>query len=616
MNEEVVVTFIADRSRYNAEVRESRAETVKLADEAQRASKALSATEGRLRAFGGQATDVRDVVTQVENLTRSSKQLNAVLNSKARGQFSPEVLHALEQRAAAVNTQLGQLTGTAKKSAQAFDRLDAGAGALVAKGPRLRDSLGGAATASSGLAGAIGGTSQRASDLLGAADNLAMAFMAGGPLALGLTTIGTGAALIAGKFFEAKKKAVEFENQLRDLARFGLADYAAQVSALEKELENVGKAGIDARIGDQEENYAAATVAVDHYKEELADAQEELKSWVAYQNGDVADMYGKNVDLEVKRLTAITKTAAKNLAREQENERLALRAIELLHQIKLGEEAVEKAADARADAQREAKKGAGRGIGIDMSFEDQLFGMDVQAATRAHNETLEMARVEDLERKKILWQAEFEAFDETREIVESADSESLKRRQAAHEKFVAERLARERAAAQEASSFIVGIATLTGESFAAVLSGREGAEREILKGILDLVGTEMAAKGALFALEGTARLVGGDPTGALVAGVGGAMIIGGAALKAGSVPLVDSLLGGGGAITKPVSSPSSPGGGGLPAPGGGSSGHNIININITNGVGIAKEDTSRAVADGLRHAIRSGVIRVEEISPR
>lgn len=211
------------------------------------------------------------------------------------------------------------------------------------------------ATATTGVASALGGVGSQAGATAGAVSNLATMMMAGGPLGVALVATTTGLAAVVRHLDDVKEKAIEAENALRRQASFGLASYAAEVAALEKELENVGKTGIEQRIGVHEENFEKAGVAVAYWGGELDKVNAEIErqqDLLRQGDGVGASVFEANI----KRLREEARVLDANLTREQENERLALRAIELLRQIEERENAAAEAAKKRADAQGRASR--------------------------------------------------------------------------------------------------------------------------------------------------------------------------------------------------------------------------------------------------------------------
>ena len=457
----------------------------------------------------------------------------------------------LERTTAALNKMTGATSITVAASAKEIKKLETVVQStslevqtMGKRNLKLRESLGGAATATSGVASALGNASGKAKDFIGAADNIAMAAMAGGPVAIGLTALATGVGVIATQFIKAKQKAIDFENQMRRTASFGLAEFAAEVSALEKELENVGKTGVAGRIGQQEEVFTAAATAADFYRREVAASTEALEEWTAFQRGGVSEMYGKRVDDEVARLKHISATSKANLARAEEEEKLAMRAIELLHQIGAAEGALEQKTDQRGRVQHRVNRqaiddmtahveawremrallDADDHLAIEMpSFEDQLFGFDIEEATKRYNE----AEQEKVEASKL------------------AAAEIVRIEQAA----AAERLALQTAVAHEmAATMSFGIAA-TQQLIDGLITGEEQALEKAALGFTRMVGQQLIAVGTRGVVEGAIHSLNpaapGSGAGMIAAGAAaiGVGIGMGAAATAGSHMLAGGTIG-------------------------------------------------------------------------
>ena len=93
-----------------------------------------------------------------------------------------------------------------------------GIGAITTKVDRAKAVIEPTATAVNGMASAFGGLNTQTGAVLGGVSNLASAFMAGGPLALGLVTIGTGISWLTTKYAETTKAAQEAEKAQKDAA--------------------------------------------------------------------------------------------------------------------------------------------------------------------------------------------------------------------------------------------------------------------------------------------------------------------------------------------------------------------------------------------------------------
>lgn len=299
--------------------------------------------------------------------------------------------------------------GKASRLADEVERASKAAGSSGDRFGKYRESLGGAATATSGLSSALAGASGRANDFIGAADNLAMAVMAGGPLAIGLTAAATGAGILVTKMIEAKQRAVDLANTMRKEALRGLKDYEDEVRALADSIDAMGKSQSDLKLEAHAKNVRDASIALVEYDDELASINERLPPLLEYQKAGISQY-----DKEIARLQRRSKTLEANIARNEGLLSAGQEAIDLIGKRIEKEaelervEAARAAAEARrADAARERAAESARldkeaaAMGPDRKlFEDDLRAQAELEADIANQVWLDWQRLQVARRRE------------------------------------------------------------------------------------------------------------------------------------------------------------------------------------------------------------------------
>lgn len=378
--------------------------------------------------------------------------------------------------------------------------------ALSGPSGKMSESLGKAATATSGLAGAMGGATGKAGALVGAADNLTQAFMIGGPLALGMAGIATGAALLINRWQDGKKAAVDFENALRDQARSGLKEYEDQLRGIRTEIENLGKSQFQIQMEENEFVVQAATVALGTYNIELAENEARLAKIAQFQAAGI-NMYDK----EAARLTRRNRELRANVEREKGLIATGLDTIDAIEERTRKTDALEKTerrlVRTRSDAQA-----------LDPFFDQFINGTSdtsTRDAIRKNYETgLEVAREADREREAL----------RLADVASATEAERLKAEAA--RLAIEDTLARERAAAEERQAIHASVsASIQGmgqDTFASIASSAIASTQMLFEGIA--AGEEHAAEKAGVALL---RSVGNQ-----LVGIGTRAVIEGAIISA------------------------------------------------------------------------------------
>lgn len=118
-----------------------------------------------------------------------------------------------------------------------------GMGAITSKVDKFKGTIEPTATAVNGMASAFGGLNSQTGAVLGGVSNLASAFMAGGPLALGLVAIGTGVSALTTAFQENKKAAEEAakkqQEAINKIVEGGLGPLEAATLRLNQATKNL-----------------------------------------------------------------------------------------------------------------------------------------------------------------------------------------------------------------------------------------------------------------------------------------------------------------------------------------------------------------------------------------
>ena len=190
-----------------------------------------------------------------------------------------------------------------------------GIGSITSKVDKFKGTIEPTATAVNGMASAFGGLSTQTGAVLGGVSNLASAFMAGGPLALGLVTIGTAVSALTTAYQENKKAAEE---------------------AAKKQQEAINKI-IEAGLGPLE----AATLRLNQAKKEL-----ELQNMLTGKDSDQLVSNLRPVVMEIESLEMQIQAAQRELKRLKLEAVEGIRKGESIEQMKARRQEAEKEVEA------------------------------------------------------------------------------------------------------------------------------------------------------------------------------------------------------------------------------------------------------------------------------
>lgn len=171
--------------------------------------------------------------------------------------------------------------------AQSAEGAAGGIGAIATKVDRAKAVIEPTATAVNGMASAFGGLNTQTGAVLGGVSNLASAFMAGGPLALGLVAIGTGVSWLTTKYQQSTKAAQEAEKAQKEAA----LKTAKVIEGLTKSIEDqiastAGYNQAEQAFGKLNKQYEEAESRLDALKK----TTKEQFSFDALRSGQVGDL--------------------------------------------------------------------------------------------------------------------------------------------------------------------------------------------------------------------------------------------------------------------------------------------------------------------------------------
>ena len=439
--------------------------------------------------------------------------------------------------------------------AQSAEGAAGGIGAITTKVDRAKAVIEPTATAVNGMASAFGGLNTQTGAVLGGVSNLASAFMAGGPLALGLVAIGTGVSWLTTKYQESTKAAQEAEKAQKEAA----LKTAKVIDGLTKSIEDQ----IASTAG-----YNQAELALGRLRKQYEDTEARLESLKQTTKEQFSfDVLRAG---QVKTLKEGEELHAQKL--EETAQAYEALGIELNNAI-VSSEAYDKKTRELAAVQRVYSK------------EDEKIVESLKAKTVATKEQVDadfdaMQAVKDLFAAEIKARKEAEAearriWEETGPTREMFDREQMrqagemeKARVDAAKKAAEERIKIEEEVARrteeinnKTANISVEIATgavglLTGaanEIFTGIMSGREDVVQMATANFLSGLGSQLVGIGTKALIEGA--IISANP---LTPGAGAPMMaLGGLAVAAGI-----GMGGVGAAISSSIGSTTAPAGGG------------------------------------------------------
>jgi hypothetical protein len=393
------------------------------------------------------------------------------------------------------------------------------------------------------MASAFGGLNTQTGAVLGGVSNLASAFMAGGPLALGLVTIGTGISWLTTKYQESTKAAQEAEKAQKEAA----LKTAKVIEGLTKSIEDqiastAGYNQAEQAFGKLNKQYEEAEARLDSLKK----TTKEQFSFDALRSGQVGDL-AEGEKLYAQRL-AETYDVLDSLGVERAN---AIGALEEYNKrtkelaatqrvfAKDDEKAIERLTT-KAKATKEVAKATEEAT-EEIIIEDDRLEQSLRSLGFTEQEIFDQLSGAYLERQKLA-----EADRKAREDAEKAKTEAV--RKAAEERNRIQE--QELVAAVNMGLQLTGMVIGHGQQLLDdLITGQEKALERFAVNVMREAGTFMVGKGLELGALATFNLLSGVPTQVAMAPAqfagAAALVGGGIALGAAATGIEHTMINGG-----------------------------------------------------------------------
>lgn len=425
-----------------------------------------------------------------------------------------------------------------------------GIGAISTKVDKARGVIEPTATAVNGMASAFGGLNSQTGAVLGGVSNLASAFMAGGPLAMGLVTIGTAISGVTTAYQENKKAAEEAAKKQQEaidkIVQVGLNPLEAATLRLnqakkELELQNMltGKdsdqlvnamrpivleiESLDAQIGAAQRQIKLLKLeavegirrgeSIEQMKARRQEAEKQIKPMEAQLN-----LLRQAKGLEIERIKIVDRSTRAIMDRTK-----ALEA-----EAKAEKDAEQAKKDAKREAEKEAKESEKNQKFVTKVLREEI---DKRKKAREKEAQEQMAQQELVGPTRAMFEKEQDRIFKEQEKAEKAKTEAI--RKAAEE--------RKKLQEQELKSTVDMYKNLLASVIGAgqtliddLITGQEKALERFAVAVMRQAGTFMLGKGLELGAQATFNVLSGNP---VLMAQAPAQFAGAAALVGGGVAL-------------------------------------------------------------------------------
>jgi hypothetical protein len=428
--------------------------------------------------------------------------------------------------------------------AQSAEGAAGGIGAISTKVDRARGVIEPTATAVNGMASAFGGLNTQTGAVLGGVSNLASAFMAGGPLALGLVTIGTGISWLTTKYAETTKAAQEAEKAQKEAAMATAKRIESLTQGLEGRIS--GALGADQaaiEMGKLQTNVAFAQEELDRLQTQ-AGRSEFMAMQAQLGNAlNATDEYNKAIeeaqtrlmDLDIELANAEQAYAEYNKRLDVAN-RLDARKKEIDAEVTSGLKRKARATKEVAKATAEATE--------EIIIEDDRLEQSLRDLGFTDQEIFDQLSGAYLERQKLM-----EADRKAREEAEKAKTEKVRKETEERNRIQEQELKDSVNMGLQITTMVIGHGQ---QLFDDLITGQEKAFDRFMVNVMREAGTFMLGEGLKLGAAGITNVALGNPVGAGQLALAGGLVAGGIALGAVATGVEHTVINGG-QIGQPLS---------------------------------------------------------------
>lgn len=430
--------------------------------------------------------------------------------------------------------------------AQSAEGAAGGIGAISSKVDRARGVIEPTATAVNGMASAFGGLNTQTGAVLGGVSNLASAFMAGGPLALGLVTIGTGISWLTTKYAETTKAAQEAEKAQKEAALKTAKVIEGMTKSIEDQIASTaGYSQVEAQVGKLRKEYKDAANELQRLEDigDLAFAADLIRMGVVKNKTQGQEIYNESLKKAGERFIDLgielgNAEGAAEQYRKRTQELAATQRVyakddeKFIQGLKTKTKATKEVAKATAEATEE------------IIIEDDRLEQSLRDLGFTDQEIFDQLSGAYLERQKLA-----EADRKAREEAEKAKTEAVRKAAEERNKIQEQEIKSAVNLAMQLTGMVIGHGQQLIDD---LITGQEKALERFAVNVMREAGTFMLGKGLEVGAAGVANLALGNPMGAGQLAVAGGLVAGGIALGAAATGIEHVAINGG-QIGQPLS---------------------------------------------------------------